>query len=247
VVLETGAAVSKGAKVEVRGAAVVAAAEIDHPPVLATLAVEIPKSLQATNTIRQLAIAMYDFHDVNGFCPGDVRVLKDEMLAWSWRAQILPYIGQGNLYNRLDFTKAWNDPANLKVLEKADMPKQFEHPNRPAPKGHTYFRTFTLPKNAKGKDRPWLLEGGKGPTLVDVPDGLSNTLMIVEASEAVPWYKPDVLAYDGVLPLPKLGDKSGRFLAAFADGSVRLFHTTPDEKTLRALITINGGEDVKRP
>jgi hypothetical protein len=129
------------------------------------------------------------------------------------------------------------------------MPKVFEIPGRPAPKGCTYFRVFTLPKNAKGKDRPWLVEGEKGPTVAAITDGPSNTFLIVEAGEAVPWYKPDVLAYDGVLPLPPLGDKAAeRFLVAFGDGSVRALRRDKlDEKTLRALITIAGGEVVKLP
>ena len=78
-------------------------------------------------------------------------------------------------------------------------------------------------------------------------DGLSNTLMIVEAGEAVPWYKPDVLAYDGKLPLPQLGAKDAdRFLAVMGDGSVREFRPSKlGEKSLRALITINGGEVVE--
>ena len=73
--------------------------------------------------------------------------------------------------------------------------------------------------------------------------------MIVEAGEAVPWYKPDVLAYDGKLPLPQLGDKDAdRFLAAMGDGSVRSFKPSKlGEKTLRALITINGGEVFEIP
>ena len=173
----------------------------------------------------------------------------DKKLAMSWRVQILPYIEQDNLYKQLDHTKAWDDPANLKVLEKFEMPKTFEIPGRPVPKGHTYFRIFSLPKGAKGADRPWMREGERGPRIADITDGLSNTFMIVEAGEAVPWYKPDVLAYDGVLPLPQLGDKgAGKFLVAFGDGSTRYLRRDKlDEKTLRALITIQGGEPVTLP
>src|SRR5207253_6386188 len=81
-----------------------------------------------------------------------------------------------------------------------------------------------------------------------ITDGTSNTFCIVEAGEAVPWYKPDVLAYDGKLPLPQLGGKgASRFLAAMGDGSIRVISTKTDEKTLRALITINGGEVVSLP
>jgi hypothetical protein len=89
----------------------------------------------------------------------------------------------------------------------------------------------------------------RGPKFSDVIDGLSNTLMIVEAGEAVPWYKPDVLAYDGKLPLPQLGAKDAdKFLAAMGDGSVRLFKPSKlGEKTLRGLISINGGEVFELP
>jgi hypothetical protein len=253
--LETTGAVLKGTKVQAAGATVTATAELPHPEVIAKLAVALPKSVRdsadearAKNNLKQLALAMYNFEATYGAFPGDVYPPGEKAVAWSWRVQLLPYVEQVHLYNQLDLTKPWDDPANLKALEKMDMPKVFELPGRPAPKGQTYFRVFTLPKTAKGKDRPWLVEGEKGPAVTAITDGTSNTFMIVEANEAVPWYKPDVLAYDGVLPLPPLGDKSGRFLAAFGDGSVRsLRRDKLDEKTLRALVTISGGEVVELP
>jgi hypothetical protein len=209
---------------------------------------------KAQNNLKQLGIGMFAHYDNNKFFPGDMyRVDRKTMTAWSWRVLILPYIELADLYSQLDTSKAWDDPANLKILEKMGMPKVFELPGRAAPKGHTYFRVFSLPKNATGKDRPFLVEGETGPYVGgsggDITDGLSTTFMIVEAREAVPWYKPDVLAYDGVLPLPEFGGKaSDTFLVAFADGSVKeLRRDKLDEKTLRALITRQGGEAVKLP
>jgi hypothetical protein len=255
-VSEYAVGVLKAAKVETNGTTVSATADVPYVEAVAKIAAALPKSYtefvtntRAENNLKQLGIAIHAHHDAFGFCPGDVVTFGNKPTAMSWRVQILPFLEQDRLYQQLDMMKPWDDPANLKVLEKVPMPKVFELPGRPAPKGHTYFRMFSLPKNAKGKDRPWLVEGERGPTVAQVTDGLSNTLLIVEAGEAVPWYKPDVLAYDGKLPVPPLGDKAtGRFFVALGDGSTRVMQRDKlDEKTLRALITIAGGEVIKLP
>jgi hypothetical protein len=244
-------AVLKTANITTDGTNVIASAEVPYADDVAKLVAALPKSLafarantKAINNLKQLGVAMFNYESTYSFFPGDVSPDGNKPTVWSWRVQILPFIEQAALFNQLDTTKAWDDPANLKKLEAMEMPKVFEHPGRSAPKGHTYFRVFTLPKNAKGTDRPFFKEGERGPRIADITDGTSNTFMIVEAGEAVPWYKPDVLAYDGKLPLPQLGDKEADlFLAAMGDGSVRSLRPSKlGEKTLRALITINGGE-----
>jgi RNA polymerase sigma factor (sigma-70 family) len=78
-----------------------------------------------------------------------------------------------------------------------------------------------------------------------IPDGLSNTLLIVEASTAVPWTKPADVAYHPKQRVPRLGGQFRTvFHAAFADGTVRALPRTIDAATLRALITPAGGEVV---
>ncbi len=249
-------AVLKAAKIEANGVDVFATADLPYQDAIAKIATALPKSYTAAansarglNNLKQLALGMYNYESALGFFPSDVYPFGDKPPAWSWRVQILPYIEQDNLYKVLDLTKSWDDPANLKKLEAMEMPKVFEIPGRPAPKGHTYFRIFTLPKGAKGTDRPLLTEGQKGPRVTEITDGTSNTFMIVEAGEAVPWYKPDVLAYDGKLPLPQLGDKNAdKFIAAMGDGSVRILRPSKvGEQTLRSLVTIQGGEVINLP
>jgi prepilin-type processing-associated H-X9-DG protein len=74
-------------------------------------------------------------------------------------------------------------------------------------------------------------------------DGTSNTLLVVQTAESVPWTKPDDPEYDARKPLPKLGTfYQGACNAAFADGSVRILRADMPEETLRALITRGGGE-----
>jgi prepilin-type processing-associated H-X9-DG protein len=94
------------------------------------------------------------------------------------------------------------------------------------------------------------LEGEtKGPGFpANFPDGTSNTWLVVEAAESVPWAKPDDLPYDGKLPLPKFGGPNGSFTVGFADGSVRTFRRGQlTEQTTRYLISVADGMPVNIP
>jgi hypothetical protein len=87
---------------------------------------------------------------------------------------------------------------------------------------------------------------GRGvPFPVHFTDGTSNTILIVEAGNAVPWTKPEDLHYAADEPLPELGGLfPDVFHAAFADGSVHTLTKKYDEVILRAAITAGSGEVV---
>src|SRR5262249_21897500 len=87
----------------------------------------------------------------------------------------------------------------------------------------------------------------KGLRVADFTDGLSNTILVVEANDnqAVIWTKPDDLPYDPKAPVKGLGGHyEGGFLAAFADGSVHFLRETIAKNRLHGLFTRNGGEIV---
>src|SRR5947209_1156373 len=85
-------------------------------------------------------------------------------------------------------------------------------------------------------------EGKRGLTFADFTDGTSNTIMVAEATKAVPWSKPEDLPYDAAKPLPKLVRPGTHgFLAAMCDGSVRMIADKISEETLRNAITRNDG------
>jgi hypothetical protein len=76
-------------------------------------------------------------------------------------------------------------------------------------------------------------------------DGTSETILVVEAGTAVPWTKPDDVPYSPGRPVPRLGGLFPKvFHAAFADGSVWTLPKDLPAKTLQALITPAGGEQV---
>ncbi len=76
-----------------------------------------------------------------------------------------------------------------------------------------------------------------------ITDGTSNTILIVEAGNAVPWTKPEDLHYAADEPLPELGGLFHDVIqTAFADGAVHILTKKYDEATLRRAITCNDGE-----
>ena len=78
---------------------------------------------------------------------------------------------------------------------------------------------------------------------MEITDGTSNTLMLVEAKRDIPWTKPEDIPYDKDHPSPKLGGHyPNLFLAALANGRVLPFSDKLPEDLLKALLTRNGGE-----
>ena len=197
--------------------------------------------MKTSNNAKQIALAVHNYESANGHLPGDI-VDGDGKAILSWRVQLLPYLERENIYKQLDLTKPWDDAANKKFIE--EMPAAFGFPSREEPKkGFTYFQTFTAPKELESGN-PFLVPGRK-ISIPKIADGTSNTLMVVDGETAVNWLKPGDLPYDPK-KLPKIGDpKTGKFLAAMGDGSVRWFEVKKlGEKKLHALITIDGGETI---
>jgi len=189
--------------------------------------------LMTTNRLKQLAIGMSDWGESlrkDHFPPAAIYDKEGEPLL-SWRVGILPYVEQKPLYKQFHLDEPWDSKHNLSLLEK--MPKVFQSPKRPNG-ANTHFRVFHGPGAA--------FEGKQGLNR-EFPDGTSNTIMIVEADEAVPWTKPDELEYDPAQPLPKMGGiwPQNRFQLAMCDGSVRSAPATI-EQTLHSAISRNGGE-----
>jgi hypothetical protein len=190
---------------------------------------------QSSNNLRQIALAFHNYHDTYGHMPAAAIVDKSGKPLLSWRVAILPFIEHDQLYKQFHLDEPWDSEHNKKLLDK--MPKTYAHPiGQPKEPNSTYYRVFT------GKDTPF--NGSVGPRLpATFQDGTSNTILVVEAGEAVPWTKPDDLPYDAAKPVPPLGKFwGGGFLAALADGSVRTISKSITERTLRAAITPAGGE-----
>jgi hypothetical protein len=79
-------------------------------------------------------------------------------------------------------------------------------------------------------------------------DGTSNTIALVEADRDIPWTKPEDILYDPEnAELPKFGGyfKDG-FCVGLCDGAIKFIDHRIDPKTLKALISPQGGEPIEK-
>jgi prepilin-type processing-associated H-X9-DG protein len=190
--------------------------------------------LQSVNNLKQLALAMHNYHDVTGRFPANAIFDKEGKPLLSWRVLLLPYLGHQDLYDEFHLNEPWNSKHNSKLLAK--MPALYAVPVGETSKKHlTFYQAFV----GKGS----VFDGKRGIKIQDIQDGTSNTIMFVEAGKAVPWSKPDDIPFDENKAVPKIGAPFGPgFNAAFCDGSVRFFRKMPKQQTMKFYITRSGGE-----
>jgi hypothetical protein len=161
---------------------------------------------------------------------------KDSTPLLSWRVLILPYLldeGGEALFKKFHLHEPWDSPHNKALLPQ--MPKVFA-PAAASQPYSTYYQVFV------GEHAVFRNELNRTRRIIDLVDGTSNTVLLVEAAEAVPWTKPEDLPYDPHKPLPRLGVSSEGFCAAFADLGIWFIHRDFDETAFRAAITPQGAE-----
>jgi prepilin-type processing-associated H-X9-DG protein len=197
---------------------------------------EAARRAQCTNNLKQMALAYHNVHSANNAFPAPAITDKDGKPLLSWRVAILPYLEQQELYNKFKLDEPWDSPHNKALIK--EMPQVYLCLSRKgAAEGTTTYRVFV----GEGA----MFQQGLGTPIQSITDGTSNTIMIVESTDAVPWTKPDDLKFD-LNAKPSLNGAgsphAGGFNAAFADGAVRFISSKVNVEVLKALITRTGGE-----
>lgn len=188
---------------------------------------------QAMNNLKQIGLAMHNYHDVFNSFPPAALLGSDGKTKHSWRVAILPFLDQAALYNAYKMDEPWDSENNKKVLAK--MPAVFRDPAAPADSTDSIYYTLT--------GEATVFSGDEGSKIQTITDGTSNTIMVVEAKRDIPWTKPDDIVYDPEKELPKLGGiYEGGMHVLMCDGAVRFVSDLINEGILRALISKNGGE-----
>jgi hypothetical protein len=197
---------------------------------------EAAARMQSMNNLKEIGIGMHNYHSANDRLPPQAITGKESgKPLLSWRVALLPYVGEDLLYKQFKLDEPWDSPNNKPLLNM--MPKVYTHPTaRTVDPTLTYYQVFVGPKA--------LFETGKRIKFTDVPDGTSNTILVAEAANPVPWTKPEDLPFDPDGPLPALGGlSSSGFNVMMADGMARSIDPKKvSQQTLRAAITRNGNE-----
>ena len=250
---------------------------------------EAAARMMCTSHFKQWALALHNAADtfpvernekqVSAFLSGTIpnTDLPPEQRL-SWLVSALPYMEKSHVFLQIDSTRGAGDPRNQRPIEN-----RFEH--LICPSSGEYDRSSRTWKSAGplthyvgvagvgadaatlplghpktgifGYDRRTVLRG-------DIPDGMSNTLLLIETSQNPGhWAFGGPATVRGFVPesAPYLGDgrpfggwhgdyavwsskKSHYCIVAFADGSVRSLFNTIAPEILEALATVAGKEEL---
>ena len=118
----------------------------------------------------------------NGHFPPAAIIDAEGKPLLSWRVAILPYIEQEALYKQVQARRALGQP-DQQAADRPDAPVYPCPSDAPGAAGMTRYQGIAGPGA--------LFEGPQGPPVREITDGTSNTLLVVEAANPVPWTKPD--------------------------------------------------------
>ena len=145
--------------------------------------------------------------------------------------------GGESVYDKIDLTKPWDDPANKEAYETTLHAYQCPSVNcRP---GHTTYLAIVGAGSCFLPTQPrWLS---------DITDSHDSTLMVIEVESAaqVHWMSPKDIGEKEMLrsrPGCHATSYEVAYNAAFVDGSVHFISSDTKATVLRALISINGND-----
>jgi hypothetical protein len=197
----------------------------------------------SSNNMKEIALTVMEYETrrqefpTNSYSPDGKPLL-------SWRVHILQYMGPSEqaLYQRFKLNEPWDSVNNRPLLDQ--MPLVYAAPadrsGRVATGNKTYYRGFSNPGAIFERRRP-----GQRISIPNITDGMSNTILVVEAGDPVEWTKPDDLDAAPGKPFPKLGGvrpTEDTVLVGFLDGSVRPIRKSIPEANWRAAVTYAGND-----
>jgi hypothetical protein len=113
--------------------------------------------------LKKLGVAMHSYLDVYSRFPAPAITDKNGKALLSWRVELLPFLGENDLYKQFHRDEPWNSPHNKQLLSK--MPAVFAPPGVKTRQPYTTFYQVFVSSDAPqvaGGGAPTMGAGGAG-------------------------------------------------------------------------------------
>ncbi len=174
-----------------------------------------------------------------------------ERPAKSWRASIAVYLCEVNFNSDYESSLPWNSPANDSLCRRRNLAHDYFA--REGTHNQNQFCTNFIVVTGPGT----LFPADRKTSLSDVSDDPATTIMFVEIDHSdILWYEPRDLHFDQMSfqindpyrSKPCIGNRHFQgAIVGMADFSVRFLSQDTPPETLKAMLTIAGGEKVSPP
>lgn len=183
------------------------------------------------NNLKQIGLALHKYHDQYRTFPPAFTVDADGKPLHSWRTLILPFVEQQSLYDSIDLSKPWDDPANAEAY--STFVRVYDCPSSPHPENHTTYLAVVSPNSFFRPTEPRKLSDSTGH---------NTTIAVIEVPvrDAVHWMSPhdaDEQMVLGFGPDSELPHEDGTH-ALYVDGSVQWVSSELSLNERRAMIQV---------
>lgn len=186
----------------------------------------------------QIGLALQNFESEHGSYPAAYTVDSTGMRLHGWRTLILRYFGEADaLFQKFDLSVPWNHPNNAWASSLGPDQIYMYSSYHPCAARLTIFVAVVSPET--------LWPGIAGRRMSEITDDAATTISVLEIAEPnIEWSEPKDLMLEEILTTGLSSYHHGWVNAVFVDGTVRRIRTDVDRATLRALLTVNGGERI---
>lgn len=198
------------------------------------------------SNMRNIGLAIQSYAAAHGgFLPPAYLADNKGRPTHSWRVLMLPYFDRQDLYEKYRFDEPWDGPHNRLLHDTILEVYCCSESGRRS--------TNTSYVVVRGNETAWPDSQQTNLNEISHADGAENTLLVIEmADSGIHWMEPRDLEFSNISfqvnPTQGKGISSkhkGLAVAAFCDGRVKALSKDLPESTVRALLTVRGGEKIR--
>jgi prepilin-type processing-associated H-X9-DG protein len=205
---------------------------------VATQARKVAAVAACVGQLSQLKSALDNFEAAYGCFPPAFMTDLDGTPIHSWRAVAANSWKEHPLYGRYDGNVPWDHAKNALLLDDDTLGKIWR-----CPSGDENATKMTDYVAVVGNETAWPWD--RGLKRSEITDDPASTILVLEvANSQILWIEPKEPILDKILSSGLSSHHAGFVHALFADGSVKRIRTDVSRETLKALLTVSGGEKI---